>query len=205
MSSLVQSPEGHVPLPPSTQHTPLTWRLGLLALVVALTAAVYALESQIGVRGQAAVGVVAFFALGAAFSTNLRAVNWRTIGWGIALQLILALLVLKVPAVDAGFQVVGAGVKKFIGFSNEGAKFVFGNLYDSRPPDFTPDGKETTNSGSWSRLFRPYKAIDPKTNQEVEVQPYAFQFAFVALPPILSSPPSSQSCITSASSSGSCG
>src|SRR4051794_37638456 len=104
MSSLVQSPEGHVPLPPSTQHTPLTWRLGLLALVVALTAAVYALESQIGVRGQAAVGVVAFFALGAAFSTNLRAVNWRTIGWGIALQLILALLVLKVPAVDAGFQ-----------------------------------------------------------------------------------------------------
>ena len=46
------------------------------------------------------------------------------------------------------------------------------------------DGKETTGGGTWSRLFR-YKAIDEKTGEEVEVNGYMFQFAFVALPPII--------------------
>ena len=42
------------------------------------------------------VGIFCFFGLVAMFSSNLRAVNWRTIGWGIGLQLILAVLVLPV-------------------------------------------------------------------------------------------------------------
>src|SRR5262249_21689729 len=85
----------------------------------------------------------------------------RTIGWGFALQLALALLVLKVDAVYRAFQQAGDVVKRFISFSNAGADFVFGNLADARPPDL---------GGTWSRLF----GAD-----------YVFQFAFVALPPIL--------------------
>ena len=45
-------------------------------------------------RGQAVAGVFFFFGLVAVFSANLRAVNWHTIVWGMALQIVLALLVL---------------------------------------------------------------------------------------------------------------
>src|SRR5262245_8833006 len=107
--------------------TPFFVRVLLGLIVVALGGTAYYAHDTLGTRGQAALGVVAFFLLAATFSSNLRAVNWRTIGWGIALQLVLALLVLRVPAVYQGFEYVGDVVKRFIGFSNEGSKFVFGN------------------------------------------------------------------------------
>ena len=149
------------PLSAAYPHTPLSWRLAILATIGAIGLAAYFARDVIGLRGQAAAGILFFFGIVAAFSANLRAVNWRTIGWGIALQLLLALAVLKVPFVYHGFEGAGDVVKQFISFSDEGAKFVFGNLYDARPPEA---------GGTWSVLFG--------TN-------YLFQFAFVALPPIL--------------------
>ncbi len=142
--------------------TPLAWRVGIAAAIIVIGFASFLLRDLIGLRGQAFAGVLCFFGLVAMFSINLRLVNWRTIGWGIGLQLVLALLVLKVDAVRNGFEVLGAAAKRFITFSDEGAKFVFGNLYDARPAEF---------GGTWSRLFTK--------------ETYAFQFAFVALPPIL--------------------
>jgi CNT family concentrative nucleoside transporter len=109
----------------------------------------------IGPRGQAFVGVFCFFGLVAMFSTNLRAVNWRTIGWGVTLQLILALLVLKVPLVNYLFTQAKEVVVQFINFSDKGAEFVFGNL--ARPGDI---------------------ALNPGKE-------FLFMFAFKALPPIL--------------------
>jgi CNT family concentrative nucleoside transporter len=144
-------------LPP----TPLLWRMGIALALALLAGAAYLLRPAIGLRGQALAGVCFFFGLVAIFSTNLRAVNWRTIGWGFGLQLVLALLVLRNQYVYRGFEGAGWVVKQFINFTNEGARFVFGNLADARPPDA---------GGTWSRLF--------ESN-------YAFQFAFVALPPIL--------------------
>ncbi len=75
--------------------TPLSWRLGILALITATAAAAYATRESIGLQGQAIAGLVFFFGIVAAFSTNLRAVNWKTIAWGIILQLALAILVLN--------------------------------------------------------------------------------------------------------------
>jgi CNT family concentrative nucleoside transporter len=150
--------------PPITQHhppTPLSWRLGILAAITVVGLAAYFARDVIGLRGQAAAGIVFFFGIVAAFSANLRAVKWQTIFWGVVLQITLALLVLKVPFVYHGFEGLGYVVKQFISFSDQGAKFVFGNLYDARPPQA---------GGTWSILFG--------TN-------YYFQFAFVALPPIL--------------------
>lgn len=148
-------------------RTPWSWRLGIAAAVGAIVAAAYLLQPTIGTRGQAFAGVFCFFGIVAMFSTNLRAVNWRTIGFGILLQLTLAVLVLKVPVVHKGFEAAGGVVTKLIGFSNKGSEFVFGNLWDPRPPEF---------GGTWSRLFP--KGADGRAT-------YVFQFAFVALPPIL--------------------
>jgi len=133
-----------------------------IALAIVLIAvAAYVLQPHIGVRGQALTGVFCFFGLVAACSTNLRAVNWRTIACGIALQVVLAVLVLKVPAVYEGFRKAGTVVNEFIGFSDKGARFVFGNLADSRPPE---------KGGTWVGLFGAN---------------YLPQFAFIVLPAIL--------------------
>ncbi|CAN5433878.1 nucleoside transporter [soil metagenome] len=154
------------PVPPTAlvegPRTPLSWRLGIGAAILVIGVAAFLLRDVIGLRGQAVAGAFFFFGLVAACSTSLQRANWRTIGWGIAIQLVLAVLVLKVNAVYRGFEAVGGAVKKFITFSDAGAKFVFGNLYDARPAEF---------GGTWSRLFTK--------------ETYAFQFAFVALPPIL--------------------
>ena len=135
--------------------TPLTWRLGIAAGVLLLGCAAYLAQGAIGPRGQALAGVFCFFGVVAMFSTNLRAVNWRTIGWGIVLQIILALLVLKVPAVKQGFESAKVLVVSFINFSDRGAEFVFGNL--AKPGDL---------------------ALNPGKE-------FLFMFAFKALPPIL--------------------
>lgn len=145
------------------QPTPWSWRVGILAIISAIGVLAYSFQGVIGPRGQALAGVFFFFGLVAAFSQNLRGVNWRTIFWGIVLQIVLALLVLKVPFVRSLFEGASDVVKKLINCSNAGAEFVFGNLSDARPAQF---------GGTWSRLFP-------------EEDSYRFQFAFVALPPIL--------------------
>ncbi|MCX6895903.1 MAG: Na+ dependent nucleoside transporter domain protein [Verrucomicrobia bacterium] len=141
--------------PAAANRTPLVWRLGIGTAILLLGAAAWFLCDTIGVRGQAVAGVFCFFGLVAMFSTNLRAVNWRTIGWGVALQLILAVLVLKVPFVHDAFNAAKVVVVNFISFSDKGAEFVFGNL--ARPGDL---------------------ALNPGKE-------FMFIFAFKALPPIL--------------------
>jgi concentrative nucleoside transporter, CNT family len=196
---------------PAVPPTPWSWRAAIAVAILLLGGSAYLMRDLVGLRGQAFTGVLCFFGLVALFSTNLRAVSWRTIGWGVALQIVLALLVLKIGYTRAAtpdemravqtyqaaaligsgamgplnalcvsrfeppatrsvrpfyaiFEAAGMVVKKFIGFSDQGASFVFGNLADSRPP---------SAGGTWSTLF-----------QHAGVQ-YMFQFAFVALPPIL--------------------
>jgi concentrative nucleoside transporter, CNT family len=74
--------------------TPLIWRLAILIAIVVVGLLAFQFREMIGLRGQALAGVVFFFGIVAAFSSNLRAVNWQTILWGLALQVVLALLVL---------------------------------------------------------------------------------------------------------------
>jgi CNT family concentrative nucleoside transporter len=88
----------------------------------------YLFQTHLGPRGRSAVGVCCFLGLAGVFSANLRAVNWRTVAWGIALQVLLALFVLRFEPGFLAFQAVGGVVKKFLAFSSEGAGFVFGKL-----------------------------------------------------------------------------
>ena len=84
-------------------------------------------------RLQPIAGIICFIAIVAACSNNLRAVNWRTVGWGIALQLGLALFILKLSFNGwrpgyVFFNAVAGVVKKFLEFTNAGSQFVFGPL-----------------------------------------------------------------------------
>src|SRR4051794_16460401 len=75
--------------------TPFFVRVLLGLIVVGLGCTAYYAHDTLGTHGQAGLGAVAFFLLAATFSSNLRAVNWRTIVWGIALQLLLAVVILQ--------------------------------------------------------------------------------------------------------------
>ena len=103
------------------------------AVAIALAALAWAAGGLIGPRGQAGLGALTFVSVCAALSRDLRAVNWRTVGWGMAIQLLLALFILRfeVGGVRPGYAVfsaMGDIVKRFLEFSNAGAYFVFGAL-----------------------------------------------------------------------------
>jgi hypothetical protein len=57
-------------------------------------------------------------------SYNRKNFPWRTVIWGIGLQFLLALLILKTPWGGALFEFAGKVVQKLIQFSTEGTKFV---------------------------------------------------------------------------------
>jgi CNT family concentrative nucleoside transporter len=62
-------------------------------------------------------------------STNRRAVRWRTVAWGLGLQLTFALLILKTGPGQAVFDAGRAGVTRLLSFTDKGAGFLWGNLY----------------------------------------------------------------------------
>ncbi len=108
-------------------------RLGALAIAAIAPLIAWVLADVIGFRGQAAAGAVCFVAVVATCSSDLTRVNWRTVTWGMALQIGLALFILKleVGGVRPGyalFSTIAGGVKRFLEFTNAGSGFVFGVL-----------------------------------------------------------------------------
>ncbi len=77
-----------------------------------------------------ALGLVVFVGLAYAFSVNRRAVRWSTVLWGVALQLIFALLIIRTVPGFVVFQFLGDVATQFLNFSDAGAKFVFGDNFE---------------------------------------------------------------------------
>lgn len=76
------------------------------------------------VRG--AIGIIAFLGIAVLFSTNRRAIDWRLVAGGVAIQLVIALLVLHVGPVRAAFDAVGSFFVQLLAFTNEGTHLLFG-------------------------------------------------------------------------------
>lgn len=74
------------------------------------------------------IGILLIFAIAFLMSNNRKAINYRLVFSGIAIQLVLAVFILKVPAGKLIFSWLGAGVTKILDFSHAGADFVFGPL-----------------------------------------------------------------------------
>src|ERR671913_1056594 len=115
-------------------------RLTAAGVALAIAAMSMVLRHSINPRLQGLLGVVCFIAIVAAFSRDLRAVSWRTVAWGMALQLGLALFILKleIGGVRPGyafFSRVGDAVKQFLEFTNAGSQLVFGVLAEQPAMD----------------------------------------------------------------------
>jgi CNT family concentrative nucleoside transporter len=67
-------------------------------------------------------------------SVDRRRVPWRIVLWGTALQVLFAVFILKTPVGEGLFDAVNRVVVALLGFTVDGARFVFGNLvWDNVP------------------------------------------------------------------------
>lgn len=71
------------------------------------------------------LGLISLLLIAFLFSENRRAINWSMVGKGLLLQLIFALLVLKVPLAQGFFEVVSKFFVKIISFTTAGTEFLF--------------------------------------------------------------------------------
>lgn len=78
------------------------------------------------------IGIVVIFLIAYAMSNNKKAINFKTIGTGFLLQILLAIFIFKVPLGEKMFLLIGAFIRKILDFAYEGGAFVFGALLDNQ-------------------------------------------------------------------------
>lgn len=76
-----------------------------------------------GILGMAVLLLISFL-----FSSNRRAINWKTVGIGLTLQLVIAIGVLKIPFIQRVFESIGEVFISILGFTRAGSKFLFEGL-----------------------------------------------------------------------------
>lgn len=74
------------------------------------------------------LGMLALIAISYLFSSNRRAINWRTVGLGLSAQFLLAIGVLKIPFIRAFFTIMGKAFNKVLTFTEAGTKFLFSSF-----------------------------------------------------------------------------
>jgi CNT family concentrative nucleoside transporter len=78
--------------------------------------------------GRGILGMLVLILIAFLFSSNRKAINWKTVGVGLALQLIIAIGVLKVPFVQLAFEQVGRIFVSILEYTRAGSKFLFEGL-----------------------------------------------------------------------------
>lgn len=76
-----------------------------------------------GLLGMAVLVGLAYLA-----SENKKAINWKLVGKGLAIQLLFAFLILYVSPVEAAFDFVSRMFIRVIGFTQQGTNFLFGSF-----------------------------------------------------------------------------
>jgi CNT family concentrative nucleoside transporter len=108
------------------------------------------------------LGIAVMIAVCYLLSNDRSAINWRLVLGGLALQIVLALLILKVPMIYAFFNFIADSFVALLGYAEAGATFLF---------------------GAW-----PAEAYIQSTNFETGLQvPFqlGYMFAFKVLPTII--------------------
>jgi CNT family concentrative nucleoside transporter len=125
-----------VPVPPDTVAEVLDDPLGEEAAAPGLQPGFTAdaldtslLDRLRSVLGLLLIGVIAWL-----LSVNRKAIPWRVVIWGLALQLGFALFILKTPMGAGLFAVLNTLVVALLGFTVEGARFIFGDLVFNTVP-----------------------------------------------------------------------
>lgn len=78
------------------------------------------------------VGMVVLLAIALAFSSNRKAINFRTVGGAFAIQFALGAFVLYVPWGRDLLNGFSSGVSNVINYGNDGSSFLFGGLVSNK-------------------------------------------------------------------------
>lgn len=76
-----------------------------------------------GILGMTVLLLIAFL-----FSANRRSVDWKKVGIGLSIQLIIAVGVLKIPFIQRGFELVGKLFIEILEYTKAGSTFLFDGL-----------------------------------------------------------------------------
>jgi CNT family concentrative nucleoside transporter len=74
------------------------------------------------------LGMIVLVFIAYLFSSNKKAINWKTAGIGLAFQLLIAIGVLKIPFIQAAFEAVGKIFVNVLDYTRAGSKFLFEGL-----------------------------------------------------------------------------
>ncbi|MEL6131924.1 MAG: Na+ dependent nucleoside transporter N-terminal domain-containing protein, partial [Bacteroidota bacterium] len=77
------------------------------------------------------IGILSMLAIAWLFSQNRKAIDWKLVGIGVGLQIVIAVLVLQAPIIGEGINAVAGGLVTLLGYSDAGAEFIFGSLIDT--------------------------------------------------------------------------
>lgn len=88
------------------------------------------METALWQRGTSALGLLSMVGIAWLMSSRRDRVPWRVIGWGLGLQIIFGVLVLKTTPGLWLFELLNVVMVTLLGFTDEGARFVFGPYLD---------------------------------------------------------------------------
>lgn len=74
------------------------------------------------------IGLLVMIGIAYLLSEKKKAIQWRTVITGVLLQIVFGLLILKTDIGRNVFDSIGKGFNALLGYTGEGAKFLFGNL-----------------------------------------------------------------------------
>jgi CNT family concentrative nucleoside transporter len=77
------------------------------------------------------IGLGVMIGIAYLLSDNKKAVNWKLVGIGVAMQLVFALLILKWKPGQIAFNFLNDLVTKLLDFTKAGTEFLFGSLLDT--------------------------------------------------------------------------
>lgn len=99
-----------------------------------LAAAREGLDTPIAERAIGLLGIATMLGLAVLMSYDRKRIDWKLVASGLGLQTLFGLIVLKTETGRLVFQRVGDLITSLLGFQEQGARFVFGNLVQSTVP-----------------------------------------------------------------------
>lgn len=82
------------------------------------------------------LGMLSLIAIAWIFSSNRKAISWKLVGIGLAIQVLLAFGILQVPAIQYFFELVGKIFVVILDFTKEGTEFLFAGFLDTQTYGF---------------------------------------------------------------------
>ncbi|WP_394355054.1 NupC/NupG family nucleoside CNT transporter [Maribacter aquimaris] len=81
------------------------------------------------------LGMLSLIFISFLFSANRKAINWRTVGIGLGIQVLLAIGILQVTFIRRIFEFLGMIFNELLNFTLAGSQFVLGNLLNLENPN----------------------------------------------------------------------